>query len=322
MRLSTFLAVPFLLALSLPALASVMVLPVEGTNLERGEAEAIGQMVASAYQIESKDTVLPPTTTKKALDETGAYPAAAQKLGATEYIYVTAVRLDQRIVITATRYSPDGKFLHSAKMSASTMDDIEPASDRLAKALVTKQSTTEARNIDNVTRTEGQQALRTSSQKVAGLKGSFTYPIGWSETLSPQASVALDLRFESRMHFIELGIGLTFAAGDDNPGYGGLWTDVGGAFYLSEANTAPYIGGGLMPRLMSTNIANLAPYGQVGVMFFRESKTRLYADFRVAQNVLPVGVDSRVASTSDGFVEVVTKDVYPTELTLSVGMGF
>jgi hypothetical protein len=310
-----------LLTFSLPALAAVMVLPVEGTNLEQGEADAIGQLVASAYQIESKDTVLPPTTTKKALDETGAYQAAAQKLGATEYIYVTAVRLDQRIVITATRYSPDGKFLHSAKMSASTMDDVEPASDRLAKALVNKRTTTEARNIDNVTRTEEQQALRTSAQKVAGFKGSFTYPIGYSETLSPQASIALDLRFESRMHFIQLGIGLTFAAGDDNSGYGGLWTDIGGDFYLTEGNTAPYIGGGLMPRLMSDNIANLAPYAQVGVMFFRESKTRLYADFRVAQNILPVGIDSEVVTTENGF-EVVNRDVYPTELTLSVGMGF
>jgi hypothetical protein len=322
MRLSAFLSIPFLLTFSLHALASVMVLPVEGTNLQPGEADAIGQMVTSAYQIESKDTVLPPATVQKTLDETGAYATAAQKLGASEYIYVTAVRLDQRIVITATRYSPDGKFVHSAKISASSMDDIEPASDRLAKALVNRKTATEARNIDNVTRTEEQQALRTSSQKVAGFKGSFTYPIGYTETLSPQASIALDLRLESRMHFIELGIGLTFAAGDDNPGYGGLWADIGGNLYLSDENTAPYLGGGLMPRLMSENIANLAPYAQVGMMFFRESKTRLYADFRVAQNVLPVGVDSRLAMSSDGFVEVVSKDVWPTELTLSVGMGF
>jgi hypothetical protein len=151
--------------------------------------------------------------------------------------------------------------------------------------------------------------------------------VGWSENIAPQMSGAFDLRLESGQHFIEFGVGLTFAAPDHKYSYGGIWLDIGGDFYLTQGNTAPYLGGGLMPRLMSDSgqsIANFAPYLQGGVMFFRDQKTRFYTDFRVAQNVLPIkfgGVESYDYTTSVTTVSNETK-LYPTELTFSVGMGF
>ena len=325
MRLSALFTVPLFLTLAVPAFASVMVLPVKGTNLEPGEVDAIGQMIATAYQVELKDTTISPVEAQKAVDETGGYPQAAQKVGASEYIYVTAVRLDSRIVLNATRYSADGKYVFSAKMSATGMDDIEPASERLARALVNKQTTAEARTTENVMRTEEAQPIRTSAQKVAGLKASFIYPIGWSKPVAAQMAGAFDLRLENGMHFIEIGLGLTFATPDQRYSYGGIWADIGGSFYLTSGNTAPYLGFGLMPRLMSDSgqsLANFAPYAQAGVMLFRESKTRIYADFRLAQNVLPIVFGNSV------LVDYVTGTVsdrqklYPTELTFSVGMGF
>lgn len=327
MRKKAFLLVPALLALAAPAFASVMMLPVQGTNLEPGEVDAIGQMIMTAYQVEAKDTTIPPADAQKAVDEAGGYPQAAQKLGAKEYIYVSAVKLNSRIVLNATRYSADGHYIFSAKMSATSLDDIEPAAERLSKALLQQQSTSEVRTQDNVLRTEEQQPIRTSAQKVAGLKASVIYPIGWEHKIAPQMSGAFDLRLENGMHFIEMGIGLTFAAPDQRYSYGGIWLDIGGSFYLMEGNTAPYLGGGLMPRLMSDegeSLANFAPYLQAGVMFFRESKTRFYTDFRVAQNVLPIAFGGGEVwdSTNSTYLNVGTTNLYPTELTFSVGMGF
>jgi hypothetical protein len=46
-------------------------------------------------------------------------------------------------------------------------------------------------------------------------------------------------------------------------------------------------------------------------MFFRESSTRFYTDFRLAQNLLPVVND-----------DVPSKNLYPTELTFNIGFGF
>ena len=74
------------------------------------------------------------------------------------------------------------------------------------------------------------------------------------------------------------------------------------------------------------SLANLAPYVQGGVMFFRDSKTRFYTDFRLAQNVLPIvfGYDAIYTSTAGdvSYAVPATKKLYPTELTFSVGMGF
>jgi hypothetical protein len=304
-----------------------MVLPVKGTNLEPGEVDAIGQMVATAYQLEAKEAAIGPADAQKVVDETGSYQAAAAKLGAREYVYVTAVQLNARIVITATRYGADGHYIYSAKMTAAGLDDVEPASERLAKALLHQQTTLEARTVDNVTTTEQRQPTRVTSQKVAGFKGSFTYPVGWNEPVAPQMSGAFDLRLESGMHFIEIGVGLTFATSDYRYSYGGLWGDIGGSFYLTEGSTAPYVGFGMMPRLMSgdgSSIANLAAYAQGGLMFFRESSTRMYTDLRVAQNLLPVTFGGREVwdNTTMTYSTTDKKSLFPTELTVSVGMGF
>ena len=82
--------------------------------------------------------------------------------------------------------------------------------------------------------------------------------------------------------------------------------------------TSPYLGLGVLPRLMSKDVTNLAAYGQGGVMFFRDASTRLYTDLRVAQNLLPVGfstcgVDYGVCGT---------RRLYPTEISLNIGVGF
>jgi hypothetical protein len=299
------------------ALASVLVLPVKGTNLEPGATDAIGEIIASAYQAEAKEDTIGPSDAQKAVDENGGYSQAAHKLGAHEYVYVTAVRLESHIVITATRYDADGKYVYSAKMSASSLDDIEPASQRLAKALVNRESTEQARSMDNVTQGEHGQPTRVGAQKLVGFKGSFTYPTAWNYKVASQVSGAIDLRFENGNHFIELGLGLTFAAPGERYAYGGIWMDIGGDWYLMDTSTAPYIGLGVRPGIMGDSLANVALYGQVGVMFFREATTRLYTDFRLAQNVVPIGFDH-----VDLYTGETTKRLSPTEFTFSIGIGF
>lgn len=50
---------------------------------------------------------------------------------------------------------------------------------------------------------------------------------------------------------------------------------------------------------------NLAPYVQAGMVFSRHSSPRVYVQFRISQNVLPVG-----------------DNLCPTELTAQVGIGW
>jgi hypothetical protein len=310
-----------------PAYAAVMVAPVEGTNLSPGEADAISQTVASAYQVAQHEAVIPLFSVRQAIEQTGGVQEAARKLGATEYVYATAVRLETRIVITATRYSVSGNPLHSAQMSATGLDDVEPTSERLAKALASQQAPSATQTLDTVTRTEAKRPNRTWSEKATGFKAGFTYPVGWGHDISPMMNAGFALRIEGREHFLEFGVGLILpanASDNDHLTYGGVYGEIGANFYLAHHSTSPYVGFGVMPRLMSSEVTNLAPYVQSGLMFFRESSTRMYVDLRVAQNVLPVGfsADNRYDSASGSYSSTPALRLYPTELTLHVGVGW
>ncbi|MES1179183.1 MAG: hypothetical protein ABUL62_33015 [Myxococcales bacterium] len=313
--------------LSAPAYAAVLIAPVEGTNLAPGEAEAISQTVASAYQVAQSEAVIPLAEARQAIEQTGGVQEAAKKLGASEYVYATAVRLDTKIVITATRYSASGAPLHSAKMTATGLDDVEPTSERLAKALALQQATSATQTLDTVTKTETKRPNRTWSDKVTGFKAGFTYPIGWGHDVSPMMDAGFALRVEGGEHFLEFGVGLVLPANASDSNhltYGGVYGEIGANFYVVHASTSPYLGFGVMPRLMSSEVTNLAPYAQGGLMFFRESSTRMYLDLRVAQNVLPVGFSAR--SDYDSSTGIYTSSraqrLYPTELTLHVGVGW
>ncbi len=182
----------------------------------------------------------------------------------------------------------------------------------------------EVRGVDNVTTNEGIAPRRVSSSRVAGFKGSFIYPIGWTKRVRSQMSLGFDLKLEGDNHFLEVGVGFTVPAGATSDlAYGGLWSDIGASFYLTHDVSAPYIGFGILPRLMSSDVTNLAGYVQGGMMFFRDVSTRLYVDARVAQNVLPVGFQScPYAYDSTVSPGCSTQRLYPTEISLNVGIGF
>ena len=59
-------------------------------------------------------------------------------------------------------------------------------------------------------------------------------------------------------------------------------------------------------------------------MLFRSSSTRIFADFRVAQNVIGMQTTSERLVSYDSTVPETRSDdkAFPTELWFSVGMGF
>jgi hypothetical protein len=103
-------------------------------------------------------------------------------------------------------------------------------------------------------------------------------------------------------------------------GYGGLTSEFGASYYLRDANSSPFVGAGIEPRLIfSGSVINFAPYAQVGWMTSRQSNNRFLLELRVAQNIMPV----ENTSTCDGCTATNTNGAaLPTELTLHGGMTF
>ena len=300
--------------------AEVAVFPVDAVNLRASEAEAIGTVVAQSYGRASGVEVLSPQRSAVALKE-GVSPAeAAQALGVREYIEVTAVGLmtsdraakDERIVIKASRHQTSGAVIYQSEMTAMSMGDVEVVAERLARSLYEKKTVAATLDIHTVSKKEATPENRTFVQKVKGFKTAMALPVANNESYNPIVSLGFDARLETARYFLEFGAGVAIPSdsSNDKTNYGGIYGELGASYYLSEQSFSPYIGAGVLPRLLiasDSSGANMAFYGQFGLMFARESTTRLYTDVRVAQNVVPVQK---------------RPNRYPTEIGVELGIGW
>ncbi len=304
--------------------ADVAVLPVQGTNLSPGEADAIGALVADAFANETGAQVAPPAESARALGETGGnVQAAVAKLGAREYVETTAIRLTTRIRIRTTLRDASGAQIHTAEMTAASLDDVQPVSARLTRALVQRTTVDETRTVRNVTRREGQAPNRTFTEKVMGLKSAVIWPSASGKSFDPSVSFQFDGRLETHSGFLEFGAGAVIPTnGSDKDGLGGVFMEFGGSLYLAEASASPYVGAGFVPRIYFTSDgggAQAAGYAQVGMMFMRESSSRIYVELRGTKSLTPIEEDY---GTNVYGGPLGTRSIYPLEIGLQVGVGW
>ena len=295
--------------------ANAAVFPVRATNVQQGTADAIGVLFASHYAKDTGQATLSPADAAVVGGESLAQ--AAQRLGVSEYVFLEAIGLGEKTTLVATLYLPNGNVVYSARAVALAPEEVDVVVERLSLALVRKVSVEQTRSLDTVTRVEGQERARTGSTRSIGFKAHFAAAMGLpsvqgSSGVLGLGSVMFDLRMEMKRFFFEFGAGfLVPSVNNASVSYGGVQIDLGANYFFTDTNIAPYVGLGVMPRLMigSRTGANLAPYAQLGLTFNREGRARFFAEAKVAQNVLAVAY-------------INGRDVLPTEVGLSVGMGW
>ena len=296
---------------------TVAVFPAKGVNLEPGGYAAIGALVAEVYGTVSGHQALAPNNTVGALVQHKHPDAAARALGAEQYITIVAVGLRRKIRIHATLFDAAGEELYRVTMTAANLDDVEEATDRIARSLHQRQPLAKTRTLTNITRTEGRVPNRTFIEKVMGLKFGLSLAAwpGWR--FDPMVSLQFDGRLEGENYFLEFGAGFLISTSAwEAPGvvsYGGVFAELGASYYLLNQSISPYVGGGLTPGLQFgidyDFVVRLAPYAQVGVMFMRQSSSRIFVDLRACQNILPFHDDKGAR-------------VMPFELGLNFGIGW
>ncbi len=293
-------------------------------NVDEKQLSSFGAVCATKYASVAQTPVIAPDIARQAIGPNGSLVEAAAALHAHELIELTVISLATptspgRWIIEGIRRDAAGKELYRTEVTAESLNDAVPACERMALSLSKMVPPTETLNRHNVTAAEMAETSepnRTGTEKLLGVKTNFALPLSGSGSVNPLWSVAFDARLEFPRYFIELGAGFLIPAvlNASSTSYGGLTSEIGASYFLSDADTAAYIGGGLQPRLLfSGSIVNLAPYAQLGIEFSRASSTRLYADFRVSQNILPV-------ASSSGFGG--SPSLFPTELALQIGIGF
>lgn len=318
-----------LFLLMIPGVAAAQgtgVFPVEGVNLNEGELNAIGVLLATAYESHSGSPVLKPSVTGPALQQAGSARDAAAQLGLSEYITTEAVRLDTRIVVTAVRRNRHGSELFRVQQTATSLDDMQPVADRVAGALYRRTEVEHTRTLDNVTGMEARRPNRMFAEKVFGARVGLVVPLAKHLQTEPTVLAQFDGRLEGTNYFLEFagGIMLPSDLSSDDDAYGGLVGHVGASYYLTHTSVSPYVGAGLSPRIVFGEYqgVGLTANAHLGLMFMRHSSSRIYVEVQVDQNLLGLRPDNDYYY-EDFSSEPVTRDkVWPTELSLAVGIGW
>jgi hypothetical protein len=280
------------------ASAQVAVLPPRSINIDPERARAFAAVCESAYRSASAQAVV-------AVDGPGTPPPA-------ELLELSFIGLDgrrtRRILVTGVRKSPQGQPIHEASVEAVSLDEAPLVCQRLATALVQRQSVEETLSYRTVTGSEAtRRAGRVPFTRSFGLKTGVIAPVAANDRLAAMGALAFDVRLENERWFYEAGLGFMIPATTPGlKGYGGLSVDLGANAYLTETDFAPYVGVGVQPRLVFSSGSgfNLVPFLQLGATLSRKSSVRLFADARVGQNVLPA-----------------VAGVYPTEFNVTLGMA-
>jgi hypothetical protein len=320
-----------LITLAATASAQDGVFPVKGTNLTEGEMAAIGAMIASAYATQKNAKVYGPDETGPVLAQAGTHKDAATQLLLNEYILIDAVRLEQRISIHAVLYNKHGSQLYQTRTTAMSLDDLEVVSERIATSLHKRTEIEHTMTIDTVTAKEAARKNRMFAEKVIGIRTAVVVPLAADLSADPMLLAQFDSRLEGESYFLEFAAGLMLPSQfDTDDGIGGLVGHLGGSLYLTHTAVSPYVGAGVSPRLVFGDYsgAGLTANGHFGVMFMRHASSRLYAEIRVDQNLLPLSpdydYDDEYYNSETGMYEYTGSNdkIWPTEISLGVGIGW
>ncbi|HSC88024.1 MAG TPA: hypothetical protein VLC09_12165 [Polyangiaceae bacterium] len=290
---SSALALCALTTLATPAWADTLVPPAKATNVSPGDTAALEQLFVDAYSVAAQERVLVTRT-----EENGKHPedaaAEAARVGANEYVVLSFIGLGEQIQIRASRHSTDGKVIHSVKTTATNMADAGQVIDRIAEALHKRETFEQTRKAGNATQVESQ-----TSEKIMGVKTAAFIPWSPNTSYQPYMTIGFDGRIEMDSFFIEVGAGFgfplatTYTGTDPRYTVGGVYGEFGGSVYLTDTEVAPYLGGGVLPRILwysdqNSVQGNMAAYLQGGLMFMRSRSTRLYLDYRFVVNLSEV----------------------------------
>ena len=361
----------------------IAVFPVVGVNTDQSFVDAFGMLLAKKYENLSGQTVINPIISRRAIGEDSSYITAAEKLGVSEYIEITAVGLylsrtekystyqqyqqdstrnrtiviiqkdddnddedgydpddeehnqylldNNKTIVTAIRKDRSGATIYKAELTCVVYGDIEEVSDRFARALYQKTTVEEVRSLSNVTRREGMGNNKLFTESIHGIKVGGYYPATDDVEMAGITAIGYILRMESRKFFIEFGVCGRFPSGMFDASarrYGGLGFEVGASYLFVDGVFSPYLGAGVIPHFnfLKEMEMGAAPYLQFGITLPRNSRTRFFVDFRVAQNVLPISTGNESENEYPYYYDDEDEPTFsvnrPCEIGLNIGVGW
>lgn len=301
-------------------------------GLSEQDGEVVCMVVGKSYCGLSKMSVFDYTEARKVyLEKDKQIVQTAKKLQAYEYIVVSAIALEEKIMIDAVRYDISGQeVFRSEVITAITKDDLPEVSDRLARVLFNKSTLDKTITAENVTKIETQEKNRVFAEKIIGCKVGIVVPIDKDSSFQQLINIGFHLKAEARKCFIEFGAGALiptrfgYSENHRDWAYGGVNLEMGGAYYLTDNPTASlFLGGGFNPRILfEPGVVVVTPYIDFGVMLLRYSSMRIFSNIRIAQNVFAIPFERYYYDQDwdNGYYQ--SFDALPFEIGLELGIGW
>lgn len=297
----------FSLLLLAPALAHaerVAVLPVSGVNLHEGYLQAAQDLLRVHLEGTGRYDVVMidgPHGAREVSPQDAM--AQAQAAGAQIAVVVHVTRLGSSARIRLVAYDPaTGRIVQRDELAAGSPEDIDPALERLAKAMATGKRAADTADIYTVTEKEADPLRKQATTSVFGLKIGALVPVssaGEGEPAMPGAGIFW--LYDVRTFLAELAA--DFHLKDGN----GDFTIGLGAYYpFSQNNTTGYLGGGL--RYGWVNLGNgdsgagVAFHATAGLLVGRLSTVQLRAEVAFFMNTFTESDIGGVETRANGVV--------------------
>jgi hypothetical protein len=268
------LALLLLAGLALPARAAEVMglLPATGANVDPGTLEAARDVLRGHLEKTGREVRLcPADATREATPAEAA--AAAQAVGASRAAVLRLSQLGSVLRVRLAVYEvPGGRLLHADDMAGATSADIDPALQRLAQGYAAGAPAAAVAHIDTVTDKEARAQNRITATRSFGVR------LGAITPLNPGgqgtgAGGGIFWQYDARRFLVDVSIDLF--SGDH---YHDTAVGFGAYLPLTDADFAPYLGGGLKyasTAFLSSWNAGLQPYLAGGVIFGRISTVQI-----------------------------------------------
>ena len=207
----------------------------------------------------------------------GMHPGARYRVGLG--------RLGHTVVLSLTMETAPGVIAEHRQMELSGIEEVPVAAPRLSDAVNRGEAIEETQRVGNVVQAEARPPL-TKKGDIHFSVGVLALmpPIGTSGTPAP----GMEMAFTYEWNNFSAGVGFRAAgnSASDNNGssVGFVGLSVGGRYYLTDTDIAPYVGSGLVwsyeqvtNGTYSSGASNqgIGAYGEIGVTALRTHRSHL-----------------------------------------------
>lgn len=252
------------------------------------------------------------------------------KLGPTgaSHYRVGLGKLGNVMILSVTVESAPGTIQDHKQLQLTGIEEVPVAAPRIAESVVHGTPLAQTQKVDNIVGDEARKPRKKS--------GSTHFALGLIGVMPPLSAggspaPGIDLEFSYESGSFAIGAGLRAAnGGQDTAHVSYVALTVGGRYFLTDTDIAPYIGGGLAWTGLSAKTSDgthdgsgLGAFTEIGVQALRTHRTHLTLGVRADLPFYSLrGSSSYTSYQTSGYTSSPSASLYYVPLTLNLGITF